>query len=98
MERTDRKVLERDFQSFLTGSSRHHADFDGHLGRKVRKPNHRPFLVVAGIGNLNRVVIALHPQPEKRGIVRTTQYRPIRKLSRDYGTHALLAVQELNSR
>jgi hypothetical protein len=98
MERTDRKVLEGYFQSFFTGGCSHHADFDGHLGRKVRKPNHRPLLVVAGIGNLNRVVKALHAQPEKRGIVRTIQYRPIGKLSRDHGAHALLAVQELNSR
>ena len=98
MERADRKVVEGNFQSLFTGCSRHHANFDWYLRRKIRKPNHRPFPAIPGIGNLNRVVIALHAQPEKRGIVRTTQYRPIGKLPRDHGTHALLAVQELNSR
>src|ERR1700733_12198747 len=97
MERADGKVVEGDFQSLLTGCSSHHAYFDRHLRRKVRKPDHRPLLVVPGIRNLNRVVIALHAQPEKRGVVRTTQYRPIGKLPRDHGTHTLLAVQELNS-
>ena len=77
MERADRKVFEAGFQSLLTGCSSHHANFDWHLRRKVRKPNHRPFLVVPGIRNLNRVVISLHAQPEKRGVVRTRKYRPI---------------------
>jgi hypothetical protein len=77
MERADRKAVEGDFQSLLTGCSSHDANVDWHLGRKVRKPNHRPFLVVPGIRNLNRVVITLHSHPEKRGVVRTSKYRSI---------------------
>jgi len=97
VEGADRKVVEGDFQRLLTGCSSHHANFDWHLRRKVREPNHRPFQVVPRIRNLDRVVITLHAQPEKRGVVRTGKYRPIGKLPRDHGTHALLAVQELNS-
>jgi len=97
MERAYGKIVEGDFQRVLTGCSSHHAYFDRHLRRKIRKPNHRPMLVVPGIRNLHCVVIALHAQPEKRWVVRTTQYRPIGKLPRDHRTHTLLAVQELNS-